>query len=130
MKLLVVEDEPLLLEAIGRKLKKLKIEAFLADNDQSAFDFLTNEKKMPDAIWLDYYLKGTTGLEFMMKLKENEKWSNIPVVVVSNSASTEKVNNMLSLGVNKYLLKANFKLEDIIKEVTNSINQNEQNTCR
>lgn len=128
MKLLVVEDEPLLLEAISEKLKKEKIQTILADTAPKAFKLLAAEKKVPDAIWLDYYLKGTTGLEFVVELKKNPKWVNIPIVVVSNSASTEKVQNMLTLGVNKYLLKANYRLQDILKEITDSI-KNDQNTC-
>lgn len=130
MKLLVVEDEPLLLEAIGKKLEKEKIQTLLADSAKKGFDFLVSEKKLPDAIWLDYYLKDLTGLDFVIELKKNEKWANIPIIVVSNSASTEKVNSMLALGVNEYLLKANFRLEDIIKEIISLIKKNEKNTCR
>jgi len=130
MKLLVVEDEPLLLEAIGKKLEKEKIETLLADSAKKGFEFLISEKKAPDAIWLDYYLKDLTGLDFVIELKKNKKWTNIPIIVVSNSASTEKVSSMLALGVNKYLLKANFRLEDIIKEISSLIKKNEQNTCR
>jgi DNA-binding response OmpR family regulator len=130
MKLLVVEDEPILLEVIGKKLEKERIQVLLADSAKKGFEFLINEKEAPDAIWLDYYLKDFTGLDFVIELKKNHKWANIPIIVVSNSASTEKVNSMLALGVNKYLLKANFRLEDIIKEVSNLIKTNEQNTCR
>jgi len=125
MKLLVVEDEPLLLEAINQKLKKEKIETLLADTASKAFELLRKAEKLPDAIWLDYYLKGTTGLEFVTELKQNPVWVNIPVIVVSNSASTEKVQHMLTLGVNKYLLKANFRIEDIIKEIGDSIKKND-----
>ena len=130
MKLLVVEDEPLLLAAIGKKLEKEKIQSLLADSAKKAFEFLINEKKIPDAIWLDYYLKDTNGLEFVTELKNNPKWANIPIIVVSNSASTNKVNSMLTLGVEKYLLKANYRLEDIIKEINSLIKKDDQNTCR
>ena len=130
MKLLVVEDEPILLEVIGKKLEKERIQVLLADSAKKGFEFLISEKKLPDAIWLDYYLKDLTGLDFVIELKKNKRWTNIPIIVVSNSASTEKVNSMLALGVDKYLLKANFRLEDIIKEVSNLIKKNEQNTCR
>ena len=130
MKLLIIEDEPLLLEAISKKLEKEKIQTLLADSAKKGFEFLVSEKKLPDAIWLDYYLKDLTGLDFVIELKKNNKWANIPIIVVSNSASTEKVSSMLALGVDKYLLKANFRLEDIIEEISNLIKKNEKNTCR
>ena len=50
----------------------------------------------------------------MSKLKQEPKWAGIPVVVVSNSASADKVSQMLALGVKKYLLKAESRLEDLV----------------
>lgn len=121
LKILVVEDEPLLLEAIGKKLQIDQIEAILCSGGNEALQYLKSSKDLPNAIWLDYYLKDLNGLSFMGKLKQNHKCENIPVIVVSNSASSEKVNMMLGLGVKKYLLKAEYRLEDIvniIKELT------------
>jgi DNA-binding NarL/FixJ family response regulator len=54
------------------------------------------------------------GLAFMQTIKSNPKWDDIPVVMVSNSASPEKVHNMLALGVKKYILKAEYRLDEII----------------
>jgi DNA-binding NarL/FixJ family response regulator len=50
-------------------------------------------------------------------MKANSKWKNIPVVIVSNSASQQKVHDMLALGANKYLLKAEYRLDEIIQTV-------------
>jgi len=65
------------------------------------------------------------GLAFMQELKLNPKWENIPVVVVSNSASPEKVNNMLALGARKYILKAEYRVDEIIEMIKQLINDNE-----
>lgn len=111
---MVVEDETLLLQAITKKLKLNNIETVSCNSGSQAFDYLANLPELPDAIWLDYYLKDTNGIEFMDTLKKNEKWSQIPVVVVSNSASPEKVHHMLALGVRKYLIKAEYRLDEII----------------
>lgn len=113
--ILVVEDEPLLLEAIGKKLERENLQAELCKNGGEALTYLQKVEKLPDIIWLDYYLPDMNGLAFVAKLKENSKWKNIPVIVVSNSATTNKVNNMLALGIKKYILKAEYRLEDIVK---------------
>ncbi|OGK23840.1 hypothetical protein A3C25_04460 [Candidatus Roizmanbacteria bacterium RIFCSPHIGHO2_02_FULL_38_11] len=123
LKIMVVEDEPLLLEAIGNKLEKEGVKAILCSDGKQAIDQLANSSDLPDAIWLDYYLKDMDGLSFMGSVKQNPKLQNIPVIVVSNSASTQKVNTMLALGAKKYLLKAQYRLEDIVKiiqELTNN----------
>lgn len=112
--IMVVEDETLLLQAITKKLKLSGLDVVSCASGQQALDYLENLDKLPDAVWLDYYLKDMNGLAFMQTIKENPKWENIPVVVVSNSASPEKVHNMLALGAKKYILKAEYRLDEII----------------
>jgi CheY-like chemotaxis protein len=63
------------------------------------------------------------GLEFMRELKKNDLWAKIPVVVVSNSASDEKKNSMLALGVDKYILKAQYRLDEIIEMIREIISK-------
>ena len=106
LKVLVVEDELLLLEAIGAKLRKEGVEAILCSSGNKALEYVNSDAELPDAIWLDYYLKDMNGLAFMNKVRQSPKWQNVPVIVVSNSANAQKVNSMLALGVKKYLLKA------------------------
>jgi CheY-like chemotaxis protein len=112
---MVVEDETLLLQAITKKLKLSNLDVISCASGQQALDYLESLDELPDAVWLDYYLKDMNGLAFMQTVKENPKWSQIPVVVVSNSASPEKVTNMLALGAKKYILKAEYRLDEIIK---------------
>lgn len=120
---MVVEDEELLLQAITKKLELTGIEVLSCSGGQQALDYLTSVNELPDAIWLDYYLKDMNGLAFMEKLKANAKWVDIPVVVVSNSASPEKVHNMLGLGARKYVLKAEYRLDEIIKLIKSFIDE-------
>lgn len=119
--IMVIEDEELLLQAIVRKLEKHEITPISCTNGEQALDYLRNVQHLPDAIWLDYYLKDMNGLEFMGELKKNQQWATIPVIVVSNSASEPKVQAILDLGAKKYLLKAEHRLDDIISEITHFI---------
>lgn len=121
--IMVVEDEVLLLQAITKKLKLSGIDVLSCASGQQAVDYLDNLEELPDAVWLDYYLKDMNGLAFMQKLKDNQKWTDIPVVVVSNSASPEKVSNMMALGAKKYLLKAEYRLDEIITMLKDFIQQ-------
>lgn len=115
--ILVVEDEVLLLEAISKKLKLNDLEVVGCSNGRQALDYLQNLSKKPDAIWLDYYLGDINGIEFMQNLHQNREWSTIPVLVVSNSASPDKVHKMLELGARKYLIKAEHRLDDLVSEI-------------
>ena len=115
--ILVVEDEILLLEAITKKLKLNDINALACSTGKQAFDYLSTLPELPDVIWLDYYLKDTNGLLFMQELKKNPIWADIPIVIVSNSASPEKVQTLLALGAKDYILKAEHRLEEVVATV-------------
>lgn len=119
--IMVVEDEVLLLQAITKKLKLSNMDVLSCASGQQAVDYLNNLDELPDAVWLDYYLKDMNGLAFMQELKKNPKWATIPVIVVSNSASPDKVHNMLALGAKKYILKAEYRLDEIIAMISDFI---------
>src|SRR3990167_9406475 len=93
---LVIEDEQLLLEAIARKLKFNGLSVIPVARGDEALKILSESEKLPDVIWLDYYLSDMNGLEFMNNIRKN---------------------NMLALGVKKYYLKAENRLDEIIKFV-------------
>src|SRR5258708_16078627 len=127
--IMVVEDETLLLQAISKKIKISNMDVLSCSSGKQAIDYLSSLDEMPDAVWLDYYLKDMNGLAFMQLLKANPKWENIPVLVVSNSASPDKVSTMLGLGAKKYILKAEYRLDEIITIIKDFIN-NEKTTVK
>jgi DNA-binding NarL/FixJ family response regulator len=63
-----------------------------------------------------------TGLDFVAKLKApKSKWRKIPIFVVSNTASSANVRTYLRLGVSRYCVKAEQRLDKIVKEVKDSL---------
>ncbi len=115
--ILVVEDEQFLLDAIVKKLELNDFVAVPFTNGEATLDYFKKALNLPDAIWLDYHLPDMNGLMFMAKLKDIKGLEEVPVFVISNSASSENVHSMLALGAKKYMLKADYRLEDIIKNI-------------
>ncbi len=130
-KVMIVEDEPILLEAIKKRFESRNIPTITFSSAKEALSFLNKSKEksteLPGVIWLDYYLSEMDGLEFLGEINRDSVTASIPVLVVSNSASNEKIKKMLTLGVEKYLLKANHRLDDLIDLTTEFINQKEEN---
>ncbi len=122
--IMIVEDEWLLLQAISKKLELNGITAIPCSSGKEAIGCLDNLSELPDAIWLDYQLKDMDGIEFLGRLKKKETWTQIPVIVVSNSASENKINNMLALGAKRYLLKAEYRLDELIPIMKQFIEEN------
>ena len=123
---MVVEDEHLLLKAIERKLKLNNLNVIACESGAQAIENLNKKTAPPDAIWLDYYLGDTNGIEFMQKLRKNPKLADIPVLVVSNSANPDKVAKMMTLGAKGYLLKADYRLDRLVSEIQSLINTKKQ----
>lgn len=115
--ILVIEDERPLLEAIRLKLEKNGLTVVSTRTAEGAWNFL-NDLKNIDVIWLDHYLLGQeNGLDLVAKIKNNKTLKNIPIFVVSNTASTEKVKTYINFGVNKYYTKSNYRLDQIIGDI-------------
>jgi DNA-binding response OmpR family regulator len=120
--IMVVEDERSLAGAVKIKLEAKGFIALVARSVEEAEDTLRSNKDIK-ALWLDHYLLGAEdGLDLVARLKEEKSpWKSLPIFVVSNTASNEKVRSYLSLGVDKYYTKSDFSLEEIIGELTKAI---------
>jgi len=120
--ILVVEDEKPLMDAVKKKLELSGFYVVTARDVEQALGYLEDLEKV-DLVWLDHYLLGKeNGLDLVTKMKaENSKWRNIHIFVVSNTASPDKVNSYLHLGVDKYYTKADYRLDDIINDINSVI---------
>lgn len=125
--ILVVEDERPLSEAIKIKLEKSGFAVLTARSVAQALSYL-EDKIHVDAIWLDHYLLGEgNGLDLVARMKaEGSHWRQIPIFVVSNTASPDKVNSYIRLGVNQYYTKADYRLDRIIGDISDFLGQENQ----
>ena len=71
----------------------------------------------PDIVLLDIKMPVLGGIETLEKIKEN---SNIPVIIVSGSASKERQENCLALGAYAFITKP-ISLDDIIDKVRSAL---------
>ena len=119
--ILVIEDEQPLLEVIKRKFELNDFAVVTARTAKQALSYL-EEIKSIDAIWLDHYLLGKEdGLDFVVKIKKKKEWKKIPIFVISNTASAQKVQSYLSLGIDKYYVKADYRLDEIVNDIKKSL---------
>ena len=125
--ILVVEDERPLAEAIQAKLEKNGFAVTTARTGQQALNYLEDLERI-DVIWLDHYLLGKEdGLDFVAKIKSHDgKWKHIPIFVVSNTASANKVQSYIHLGISKYYVKADHRLDEIINNIKSFLDKPEE----
>lgn len=116
-KILFIEDEPALQETLGDFLRSSGFSVI------SAFDGLSGaemaEKEKPDLILLDLILPKKDGFEVLVDIKKNPTTAVIPVVVLTNLESAEDIDRALEGGASAYLVKTNYRLEDVLEKVKN-----------
>jgi CheY-like chemotaxis protein len=112
---LVIEDEVPLREAIVLKLKKSGLEICAVGTAEAALEAM--EKELPDFIWLDLLMPGMGGLTFLEQIRSDERYRNIPVMIVSVSAGPEKMKRAFELNIVDYVVKSEYTLESIIHKV-------------
>lgn len=117
-KILILEDEGPLLGAIKSKFETEGFNVVTAKSVSQALEYLKKGVKI-DLIWLDHYLFGKeNGLDFITKIrKDGSAWKKLPVFVISNTVSPEKVQSYLKLGVLKCYTKVDFRLDQIIADI-------------
>ncbi len=119
--ILEIEDERPLLEAIKKKLELSGFSVLTARSVEQTHEY-TKDVENIHAIWLDHYLLGKeNGLDLVAQLKADESTKNLPIFVVSNTASPDKVQSYMHLGVTKYYTKSNFRLDQIIDNIKESL---------
>jgi len=115
-KILFIEDEMRLQEALGAKLKAEGYEILAAMDGKSGLEIA--EKEKPDLILLDLILPKMDGFHVLEAIKANPSISVIPIIVLSNLESGKDIERCLSLGVRSYLAKTNYSLEEIAQKVS------------
>jgi CheY-like chemotaxis protein len=83
-------DALLIREAI--KMENLPVEVFVASDGERAIDFLETAERdrdapQPDVILLDINLPKVDGLEVLRRIREGEKFNQIPVIIITSSDS-------------------------------------------
>ena len=116
--ILVIEDERPLSEAIKMKLENNGFTVITARTVEQALNYLEDIENIK-AIWLDHYLLGKEdGLDLVSKIKQDgAKWKKLPIFVVSNTATPDKIQSYIRLGISKYYVKAEHRLDGIINEI-------------
>lgn len=102
-RILVVEDEPDLVEALAYNLEQ---EGFDVDSVDRGDEALTKiRKQAPDLLLLDLMLPGMDGLELTRILKRDDHLSRVPVVMLT--AKGEEVDRIVGfeLGADDYIPK-------------------------
>lgn len=114
-KILLVEDDPFLVDIYSQKLKKAGFEVKVETNGSKVLNAIKEQK--PDLLMLDIVLPEMDGWEILEALGKDSQFSTLKVMVFSNLGQKEEVEKGMKLGAVKYLIKADYTPSEVVEEV-------------
>jgi len=114
-KILIVEDEKSLSEALKAKLEKEGFDVDVASN--GALGLVLAKEKKPNLIILDILMPIMDGLTMLDELKKDEQVKGIPVLVLTNLSDDETMSKALQNNTFDFLVKSDWPLEAIVEKI-------------
>ncbi len=113
-RILVVEDEKPMANALELKLNKCGFQAKAVFNGEAALSELSKENY--DLLLLDLMMPKINGFDVIKKLREQKK--DIPIIVLSNLSQEEDRRKAMDLGTKDYFVKSDTPIADIVERVS------------
>jgi CheY-like chemotaxis protein len=120
-KILLVEDEDIMIDLLQRKLTKEGYEVFVARDGEEGLKKMREMDPKPDLILLDIIMPKMGGFEVMEEMAKDEKLKNIPVIVISNSGQPVELDRAKKLGAKDWLIKTEFDPKEVLEKVKKQI---------
>jgi len=114
-KILIAEDDQFLANAYRVKFTNFGFDIRLAKDGKEALKIL--EKFKPDIILLDLTMPEMDGFTTLEKIKQNKKWTKIPILVTSNLSQKEDRDKVLALSARDLIIKSNLSLSELVEKI-------------
>ncbi|MEB0139219.1 MULTISPECIES: phosphate regulon transcriptional regulator PhoB [unclassified Undibacterium] len=101
--ILIVEDEPAIVELVSFTLRAAGWNTFAVNNTADAWDFV--QRRTPQLILLDWMLPDQSGLRLLSKIRSDRQFNEIPVIMLTAKSMEEDKIAGLDHGADDYITK-------------------------
>ncbi len=108
--ILAVDDDPEVLDTLGRVLEREAFDVGLAKSAAEALERL--DLRHPDALILDIIMPGMDGITLCRQLRQDPRFSALPILFLTAKGSTDDVVDGLDAGADDYVVKP-FELAEL-----------------
>ncbi|KUK51695.1 MAG: DNA-binding response regulator HsfA [candidate division TA06 bacterium 32_111] len=118
--ILIVDDDPFILESVGEILIENRYKVYKSSNGEEMFKVL--EKNSIDLILLDVKLPDRTGIEYLPELKHF--YPDISIIIITGNAEINDAVKAIKMGAYDYLKKP-FKGKELLLSIEKALKWNE-----
>lgn len=106
MKVLVVDDMRAMRKIITKVIKEMGVGEILdAEDGNLAWKHITEAETPFHLIISDWNMPNCTGIELLKKVREDSKFKNLPLILLTAEAEAHQVSEAVKLGVSGYIVK-------------------------
>jgi DNA-binding response OmpR family regulator len=118
-RIMIVDDEEDIRVSVGQIFEVSGYEVTKAEDGNDCLNKL--ERAIPDLVILDIMMPGMNGWDVAARIKENSKWSKIPIVFLTAKGDEMSIG-MGGLASKEYIVKPFdiIKLKERVEEILNS----------
>jgi two-component system phosphate regulon response regulator PhoB len=100
----IVEDGLHMQRLLEFNLSHLPVKISMISSGEEAINLMV-QGFIPDLILLDYMLDGINGIELIQKMKQQEEFKNIPIILMTAKGQQDIQQQAKKLGVNDFFYK-------------------------
>lgn len=116
-KVVIVEDNPALAEIYKVRLEIFGYEVLIAPDGEAALQVI--EQEHPSLVLMDLMIPKVSGAEVLRQMRASDWGKDIKVQIISNMNESEAPQDLRSLGIEGYSVKANLRNDDLDNIVNN-----------
>ncbi len=113
-RILLVDDEPNIVKMVGKRLEVAGFDVLVALDGQEALAKAQQER--PDLIVLDLMLPKLNGYEVCTRLKQDPRYQQIPIVMVTAKAQEKDEKLGMECGANAFVRKP-FRAQELLERI-------------
>jgi two-component system, cell cycle response regulator len=120
----VADDNPSILQGLDRALKATGYQVRTAGNGLEVLRMLEGAPQPPDLLLLDVMMPEMSGLEVLRTLRQDERWTDVPVVLITATNDGALPVSALRDGAVDFLTKP-FRLDELLARVDSHVRRNQ-----
>jgi CheY-like chemotaxis protein len=117
--ILIIEDEKSLIRVLSKKLENAGYKVHQAMDGQIGLE--TALREHPDLILLDVIMPVMDGMTALKQLRKDDWGRDAKVIMLTNLSDANRVEGALKKGVHDFLVKSDWKLDEVLKKVRETL---------
>lgn len=109
MKILAVDDSMLVRRIVASASSVIGAECIGAPDGLIALGALESDPQGFSLVCLDWNMPNMNGLDFLLRIRSDERWKSLPVLMITTEGSKESIITAIKAGATAYMTKPFFE---------------------